>query len=90
LFTHPDLRGTLAGLNGNINVADDAYPWLLRNFAPNGIRGLAFAALVAAVVSSLASMLNSTSTIFTLDIYKPLFNKQATERQLVKIGRISA
>lgn len=90
LFTHPDLRGTLDGLNGSINVADDAYPWLLRNFAPNGIRGLAFAALVAAVVSSLASMLNSTSTIFTLDIYKPLFNKQATERQLVKIGRISA
>jgi len=90
LFSHPDLRGTLDGLNGTIGVADEAYPWLLRNFAPNGIRGLAFAALVAAVVSSLASMLNSTSTIFTLDIYKPLINKNASERQLVKTGRISA
>lgn len=90
LFTHPDLQHNLVGLNGTIERADDAYPWLLRNFAPVGIRGLAFAALVAAVVSSLASMLNSTSTIFTLDIYKPLMNKNASERQLVKVGRISA
>ncbi len=90
LFTHPDMQGTLSGLSGNIERADDAYPWLLRNFAPSGIRGLAFAALVAAVVSSLASMLNSTSTIFTLDIYRPLMNKNASEHQLVKIGRIVA
>jgi SSS family solute:Na+ symporter len=90
LFTNPDLQHNLVGLNGTIERADDAYPWLLRNFAPNGIRGLAFAALVAAVVSSLASMLNSASTIFTLDIYKPLINQKASERQLVKVGRISA
>jgi SSS family solute:Na+ symporter len=63
---------------------------LLRNFAPEGIRGLAFAALVAAVVSSLASMLNSTSTIFTLDIYKPHINKAANDKQLVKVGRLAA
>lgn len=90
LFNHPDLQHTLTGLDGTIHVADDAYPWLLRNFAPVGIRGLAFAALVAAVVSSLASMLNSTSTIFTLDIYKGVINKTASERQLVKVGRITA
>lgn len=90
LFTHADLQHNMVGLSGAIERADDAYPWLLRNFAPAGIRGLAFAALVAAVVSSLASMLNSTSTIFTLDIYKPLINKKASERQLVKVGRISA
>ena len=90
LFNHPDLQHMLHSLQGNIEVADEAYPWLLRNFAPVGIRGLAFAALVAAVVSSLASMLNSTSTIFTLDIYKALINHHATERQLVKTGRISA
>lgn len=75
---------------GPVEKADQAYPWLLRNFAPNGIRGLAFAALVAAVVSSLASMLNSTSTIFTLDIYKAHLNKDATDKQLVKTGRIAA
>lgn len=91
MFQHqgefPALHETL---QGTINRADDAYPWLLRNFAPNGIRGLAFAALVAAVVSSLASMLNSTSTIFTMDIYKQQINKNASEKQLVLVGRITA
>jgi SSS family solute:Na+ symporter len=90
LFQHPELHQSIPNLQGSIGVADEAYPWLLRNFAPIGIRGLAFAALVAAVVSSLASMLNSTSTIFTLDIYKQLFNKNASEHQLVKTGRITA
>ncbi|ASB48799.1 sodium:solute symporter family transporter [Alkalitalea saponilacus] len=77
-------------LAGEVAISDDAYPWLLRNFAPVGIRGLAFAALVAAVISSLASLLNSTSTIFTLDIYKTLINKSASERQLVRVGRFAA
>jgi len=63
---------------------------LLANFAPNGIRGLAFAALVAAIVSSLASMLNSTSTIFTMDIYHTLINPKASQKTLVKVGRYSA
>ncbi|GAO29268.1 sodium:solute symporter family transporter [Geofilum rubicundum] len=90
LFNHPDLQHTLVGLDGTIQVADEAYPWLLRNFAPAGIRGLAFAALVAAVVSSLASMLNSTSTIFTLDIYRDMVKPNASEHQMVKVGRITA
>lgn len=90
LFKHPELRASIANLSGTIDKADQAYPWLLRNFAPEGIRGLAFAALVAAVVSSLASMLNSTSTIFTLDIYKAHINKGADDRKLVFVGRITA
>jgi len=68
---------------------DKAYPWLLQ-FLPVGLKGLAFAALSAAIVSSLASMLNSTSTIFTMDIYKPYINPKADDNQMVKIGRISA
>jgi len=47
------------------------------------------AALAAAIVSSLASMLNSTSTIFTMDIYKPYINKNAKDRKLVMVGRIT-
>lgn len=90
MFNHPDLSSSVVGLDGTIQKADEAYPWLLRNFAPTGIRGLAFAALIAAVVSSLASMLNSTSTIFTLDIYKEMINPQASEKQLVKSGRVTA
>jgi len=77
-------------LNGDLAKPDEAYPWLLANYMPSGIRGLAFAALTAAIVSSLASMINSTSTIFTIDIYKTYFNKNATDKQLVKTGRIVA
>lgn len=70
-------------------TADRAYPWLL-HFLPTGLKGLAFAALAAAIVSSLASMLNSTSTIFTMDIYKQYINKNSSEKNLVNVGRWSA
>ena len=68
--------------------ADKAYPWLLQ-FLPTGLKGVAFAALAAAIVSSLASMLNSTSTIFTMDIYKQYINKTASDKATVNMGRIS-
>ncbi len=94
MFNYPqDIPGIQQGyvdLGGTINVSDDAYPWLIRNFAPIGIKGLSFAALAAAVISSLASMLNSTSTIFTMDIYKQHIKKNATDRQLVRVGRFTA
>ncbi len=73
----------------SMEQADKAYPWLLQ-LLPPGFKGIAFAALTAAVVSSLASMLNSTSTIFTMDIYKPYFNNTASDHRLVNIGRLSA
>lgn len=73
-----------------INKSDEAYPWLLKYFVPAGIKGLAFAALAAAIISSLASMINSTSTIFAVDIYKAHFNKQASNKQMVRVGRIVA
>jgi len=69
--------------------ADKAYPWLLQ-LLPTGLKGVAFAALTAAIVSSLASMLNSTSTIFTMDIYKQYINKNASDKATVNMGRISA
>ncbi len=69
--------------------ADRAYPWLLQ-FLPTGLKGVAFAALAAAIVSSLASMLNSTSTIFTMDIYREYINKNADDKTTVKVGRITA
>ncbi|TCN72976.1 sodium/sugar symporter [Acetobacteroides hydrogenigenes] len=73
-----------------ISKPDAAYPWLLHNFVPNGVKGLAFAALVAAIVSSLASMMNSISTIFTMDIYNGYIKKDASQTHLVKVGRITA
>ncbi len=65
---------------------DHAYPTLM-NLLPPGLKGVAFAALTAAVVASLAGKANSISTIFSLDIYKKYFNKEASEKQLVGIGK---
>lgn len=83
----PDMFAQLAG---GISVSDDAYPFLIRNFTPVFVKGLSFAALSAAVISSLASMFNSTSTIFTMDIYKQYFKKDASEKNLVNVGRITS
>tara|TARA_B100001057_G_scaffold499784_1_gene611774 strand:+ start:6105 stop:7793 length:1689 start_codon:yes stop_codon:yes gene_type:complete len=77
------------GASGNI-ANDNAAPWLIKNFIPVGVKGLILAALAAAIVSSLASMLNSTSTIFTMDIYRSHFNKNASDAQMVSVGRITA
>jgi SSS family solute:Na+ symporter len=65
---------------------DHAYPTLM-NLLPTGLKGVAFAALTAAIVASLAGKANSISTIFSLDIYRKFFNKKATEKKLVRVGR---
>ncbi|MFJ1377175.1 sodium/sugar symporter [Capnocytophaga canimorsus] len=83
------VKEAFVGADGNI-MNDNAYPWLIKTFIPSGIKGLVVAALAAAIVSSLASMLNSTATIFTMDIYKQNINKNASQKQLVNVGRISA
>jgi SSS family solute:Na+ symporter len=93
MVNDPEIMARL-GLEGLHNLpsleqADKAYPWLLQ-FLPTGLKGVAFAALAAAIVSSLASMLNSTSTIFTMDIYKQYINKNAGDKTTVNVGRISA
>lgn len=73
--------------NGELNP-DKAYPVLL-NLLPSGLKGLAFAALTAAVVASLAGKANSIATIFTLDIYKKKINVEADEKKMVQIGKIT-
>lgn len=82
------VKTSLTHANGSINY-DSAYPWLIRTFIPVGLKGLVVAALIAAIVSSLASMLNSTATIFTMDIYKPYFSKRKEGTHLVTVGRLS-
>jgi SSS family solute:Na+ symporter len=67
---------------------DHAYP-VLMNLLPPGLKGVAFAALTAAIVASLAGKSNSISTIFSLDIYKKYFNKEASEKKVVRVGRWS-
>jgi len=94
LYTQPDGTAVIPGVKAAFGSADainydKAYPWLISQFVPSGLKGLVLAALAAAIVSSLASMLNSTSTIFTMDIYKPYFAKNGGDKNLVKVGRIT-
>ena len=84
----------LTKANGALNN-DNAYPWLISSFIPTGLKGLVVAALAAAIISSLASMLNSASTIYTMDIYNPYIAPKVKEKtgkdvSLVLVGQISA
>ena len=81
---------TVFALGVRLGKSDEAYPWLIRNIIPAGITGLSFAAIAAAAVSSISSIVNSTSTIFTIDIYKGYINRNATEKQMVRVGMIVA
>jgi SSS family solute:Na+ symporter len=71
----------------DLPTPDSAYPEVMK-LLPTGIKGLVFAALIAAIVSSLASMTNSISTIFTMDIYANLAGSEKTESHLVTVGRL--
>ncbi|MEZ4987047.1 MAG: sodium/sugar symporter [Saprospiraceae bacterium] len=96
MYSQPDGTAIIDGIQQSLAVDkpyapnDNAFPWLIRSFVPAGLRGLVVAALAAAIVSSLASMMNSIATIFTMDIYKEHFNKNASEKTTVSVGRITA
>ena len=85
LYQSGPFRAAMTDASGVVRP-DQAYP-VLMNLLPVGMKGLAFAALTAAVVASLAGKCNSISTIFTLDIYKKYLNKTASEQKLVDVGR---
>lgn len=70
--------------------ADKGYVALLAMLVPQGLRGLFLAALFGAIQSTVNSVLNSTATIFTLDIYKRLWRKDAPEKHLVRMGMASS
>lgn len=78
-------------LAADIAKPDEAYPWVINNYVSTGFKGLAFAALIAAIGSSLSSMVNSTSTIFTLDIYNFKNRNKATSEKyhghLITVGK---
>ena len=86
LYKNGSLQGEMS-IGGKFN-ADNAYSAIL-GFLPHGMRGLSLAALTAAIVASLAGKANSISTIFTLDIYKKYIRKDADEKKLVWVGRIT-
>jgi len=77
------MRGELEWEN-----ADQAFPALMMHVLPSGLRGLVAAGLMAALMSSLASVFNSCSTLFTMDIYKKI-KPAASEKQMVTVGRLA-
>ncbi|PRY45344.1 SSS family solute:Na+ symporter [Spirosoma oryzae] len=85
LFNEGSFRAAMTDASGVVKP-DHAYP-VLMNLLPIGMKGLAFAALTAAVVASLAGKANSISTIFTLDLYRKYVDPQASEQKLVRVGR---
>lgn len=88
LFLIPGVVALGLKLQGKLdwNSPDEAFPVLMSNLLPSGLRGLVAAGLLAALMSSLASVFNSCSTLFTLDIYKKL-KPEKPEEELVKTGR---
>jgi len=87
LYQHGYFHTEMLDGKGTIKP-DHAYP-VLMNLLPTGLKGLAFAALTAAIVASLAGKCNSIATIFTLDIYKKYIDKKASEQKLVSLGKWS-
>jgi SSS family solute:Na+ symporter len=73
----------------NLAKPDEAYPAMMRMLPP-GLLGLVFAALVAAIIASTASKINSIATIFTLDIYARFAKGEQSEKKLVTVGRVAA
>jgi SSS family solute:Na+ symporter len=72
----------------NLGTADQAFPTLVKTLLPTGLRGLVVGGLLAALMSSLAAVFNSCSTLFTMDIYKKI-RPDAPEKKLVRVGRIA-
>ncbi|MCH8254046.1 MAG: hypothetical protein IID06_01745 [Gemmatimonadetes bacterium] len=85
------IPGIVAGVlyADDLSRSDMAYPLLLQRLLPSGLTGLMFAALLAAIMSSLDSMLNSAATIFTIDIYQRRLRPDSSQRHLIAVGRTS-
>lgn len=77
-------------LNADVEKGDQVYSWVLNEYIATGFKGICFAAVVAAVGSSISSIVNSASTIFTMDLYKPFAKGDKSEASLVRVGKITA
>jgi len=93
LFIIPGMIGYALVQSGKLDLAlpkdaDLAYPTLVKALLPAGLRGLVIGALLAALMSSLSSVFNSASTLFTVDVYEKI-RPRASQRELVRVGRIA-
>jgi SSS family solute:Na+ symporter len=90
IFFIPGITAYALAKTGQLNLgaADQAFPTLVKTLLPTGLRGLVVGGLLAALMSSLAAVFNSCSTLFTMDIYKKI-RPEADEKRLVRVGRIA-
>ncbi len=90
IFMIPGIVGYALAKSGSLELAesDQVFPVMVKTLLPAGLRGLVAGGLLAALMSSLASVFNSCSTLFTMDIYRKL-RPEASQRQLVTMGRIA-
>ena len=76
-------------LNPNLEDPNTAYPYLVTTLVPPSLQGILLAALISAIMSTISSLVNSTSTVFTIDIYQRFINKQAAQERLIVVGRLA-
>jgi SSS family solute:Na+ symporter len=90
IFMIPGIIAFALAKSGQMTLpeSDQAFPTLVRTLLPVGVRGLVAGGLLAALMSSLAAVFNSCSTLFTIDIYKK-FKPESSEKQLVNVGRVA-
>ncbi len=90
IFLIPGMLAFALNQKGIINLtnSDAAFPTLVKELLPMGFKGIVIGGLLAALMSSLASLFNSSATLFTVDFYKK-YKPEATEKHLVKVGRIA-
>ena len=90
LFIVPGMVAYALARKGELTLhkTDEAFPVLVQSLLPAGLRGLVVAGLLAALMSSLSSLFNSCSTLFTVDVYEKL-RPRASQRELVRVGRIA-
>ena len=90
IFLFPGMIAVALKEKGIINYAsaDQAFPTLVAELLPSGVKGIVIGGLVAALMSSLASLFNSSATLFTIDFYKK-FKPESSEKHLLKVGRIA-
>jgi len=81
----------LAGILGSKGLADpdEAFPYLVTNYLPVGVRGIILCALFASLMSTVDSLYNSLATLFSIDIYKGYLKKDASDKQMVSAGRFT-
>ena len=76
-------------LRPDLGAGDEALPFLIKTVIPTGLRGLILAGLCGAIMSTIQALINSSATILTMDLYKGLYRRRASERELIRFGRWS-